>query len=130
MKKFSAFLLLPFLLISFSVPAFAVGSAGFENATFSANQIGQGGAVVAQADEAAAISYNPAGITQLEGIQAQTSMGFISGFTFYESDVQGSTRSTGTISAFPTGYVTINPGNYLNDIETSCYSDQSNPASA
>ena len=115
MKKLSAFLLLPFFLISFSVPAFAVGSAGFENATFSAYSLAQGGATVAQADEPATISYNPAGITQLDGIQAQANMGFISGFTFYNSDTQGSTRSTGTIASFPTGYLTVNPGSYLHD---------------
>ncbi len=102
-------------LALFSTRVFAVGSGGFENASFSAKSVAQANAVTAQADEPAAISYNPAGITQLKGIQVQPNAGFISLFTFYDSDKQGSTRSSGTLNMVPTGYVTINPGKILDD---------------
>lgn len=118
MMKLSRFikptLLLCVLMLPFNNSAvFAVGSGGFENATFSARSLGQAGATVAQADEVAAVSYNPAGLVQLDGLQAQTSVGMVSSFTFYDSETQGSTRSTGTISAFPLGYFSVNPGDTL-----------------
>lgn len=92
---------------------FAVGSAGFENASFSAEAGGQGNAVVAQADEAAAISYNPAGIVNLPGIQVQSSEHLISTFTYVESPRDSHMKSAGTISPVPTAYLTINPGDIL-----------------
>lgn len=96
-------------------PAFAVGSGAFENASFSAKSIAQLNAVVAQADEPAAISYNPAGLTQLKGLQAQTSQDFIGVSTFYKGRNGDTTQSGGTLSYVPTGYLTFNPGRLLND---------------
>ncbi len=102
-------------LISFAQYAFAVGSAGFENATFSAKALGQSNAVVAQADEPAAISYNPAGIANLPGFQFQPNLSLISSFTYYKSSIQPDTTSSGTIVPIPTGYMTLNPGDFLDD---------------
>ena len=90
--------------------AFAVGSGGFENASFSAKQLGTGAAVTATPDEPAAISYNPAGIADLPGVQVQGDANFISMMTFKENKDTGNSRSTGTLHLVPTGYVTINPG--------------------
>jgi len=96
--------------------AFAVGSGGFENASFSAKQLGTGAAVTATPDEPAAISYNPAGIADLPGVQVQGNANFISMLTYKENHQLGNdTRSTGTLSLVPTGYITINPGKIFCD---------------
>jgi len=110
-------ILIAFISIT-PVPAFAVGGGGYENASFSAKQLGLGGAVTATPDEPAAISYNPAGIADLPGVQVQGDANFISLMTFRDNhtttagkaNTTGSTRSSGTITLVPTGYVTINPG--------------------
>ncbi len=104
-----------FMTSVMSQPAFAVGSGAFENASFSSVSLGQSNAVVAQADEAAAISYNPAGIAYLPGIQTQTNAAFISVFSKRHTANDHNQSSSGTISVVPTGYVTINPGHYLGD---------------
>ena len=103
------------LLLSFPNSLFAVGSAGFENASFSAKALGQSKAVVAKADDPAAISYNPAGIVYLPGFQFQPNVSLISSFTYYNSSIQPHTRSSGTIVPVPTGYMTLNPGELLGD---------------
>lgn len=113
MKKNLA-LLLVFLIVLSPQKGFAVGSAAFENASFSAASIGEGNAVVAQADEAAAISYNPAGLADLPGVQAQTNAGFISTITRHSVN-NGTDYSSGTLHMVPTGYLSINPGRYLSD---------------
>jgi long-chain fatty acid transport protein len=95
--------------------AFAVGSGGFENASFSAKQLGLGAATTATPDEPAAISYNPAGIADLPGVQVQGNANFISLMTFKHNDATGSTRSSGTLNLVPTGYITINPGKIFCD---------------
>lgn len=111
-KFFESFVACVFLL-SPSL-AYAVGSAGFENASFSADSLAQGNAVVAQADEPAAISYNPAGIVDLPGLQIQSNLNFISAITHHSIGGNGM-RSSGTITPVPTGYVTLNPGPLLGD---------------
>ncbi len=105
------------LVLTLVSPAqvFAVGSGGFENASFSARSLAESNAVVAQADEPAAISYNPAGITQLRGLQAQGSTAFISLFTKHSGRNGDSHYSSGTISVVPTAHLTINPGKIFND---------------
>jgi len=117
MKKylFNLFTFILVLSLSFAQYAFAVGSGGFENASFSAKALGQSNAVVAQADEPAAISYNPAGITDLPGFQFQSDVSLISSFTYYKSSIQPNTTSSGTIVPVPTGYMTLNPGPILDD---------------
>ena len=95
--------------------AFAVGGGGFENASFSAEQIAMSGTGTASPDEPAAISYNPAGIVDLPGVQVQGDANFLSLFTWKDNNVTGNTRSSGTISVVPTAYVTINPGKIFND---------------
>ena len=110
------FLLLVLSLFGPSSTAFAVGSGGFENATFSSIAISQSNAVTAQGEEPAAISYNPAGIANLKGLQVESNMGFISVITHISKQSQdGKTQSSGTLVEVPTGYLTFNPGKVFND---------------
>ena len=115
MKK----ILLPWMVIAliFLTPSlvFAVGGGGFENASFSATQIGMSGTGTASPNEPAAISYNPAGIADLPGVQVQADANFLSMLTWKDNDVTGDTRSSGTLSFVPTGYLTINPGKMFQD---------------
>ena len=115
-KKVLSFgIILALIFLTPSV-AFAVGGGGFENASFSAEQIALSGAGTASPDEPAAISYNPAGIADLPGIQVQGDANFISILTWKKNDSgHGDTRSAGTLSTVPTGYITINPGKVFDD---------------
>ena len=115
MKKIlSVGILIAFISIT-PAPAFAVGSGGFENASFSAKQLALGGTGTATPDEPAAISYNPAGIADLPGVQFQGDANFISLMTWKHNDITGNTRSAGTLSLVPTAYFTINPGKIFDD---------------
>jgi long-chain fatty acid transport protein len=114
MNKLAPCLIILSLLISPS-HVYAVGSGSFENASFSAESIGQVNAVVAQGDEPAAISYNPAGIIQLHGFQVQGSQNFIGMTTFYKGRNDDTTQSGGTLSYVPTAYATLHPGHLLGD---------------
>ena len=49
--------------------ALSQGTAGLNNPTLSASALAQGNAFVARADDASAIQFNPAGLTQLQGPQ-------------------------------------------------------------
>lgn len=104
--------LITFIALTPSI-GLAVGSGGFENAVFSAQQLGAGATGTASPNEPAAISYNPAGITDLKGIQVQGNGNFLSLLTWKSSDTTGDTRSTGKLNFIPTGYLTVNPGAYL-----------------
>ncbi|MEI7751829.1 MAG: outer membrane protein transport protein [Candidatus Omnitrophota bacterium] len=110
MKKILLIGILIALISITPTPAFAVGSGGFENASFSAKSLALGGATTATPDEPASISINPAGTADLPGVQVQGNANFINLFTFKENNVTGNSRSTGTLHLVPTGYVTINPG--------------------
>ncbi|MGD9850668.1 MAG: OmpP1/FadL family transporter [Nitrospirales bacterium] len=58
---------------------------GFRILDHSASATGQGAAVSAQADDAAAIHYNPAGLTQLKGIHFSAGTLFIGGGTTFKN---------------------------------------------
>ncbi|HOW59143.1 MAG TPA: outer membrane protein transport protein [Candidatus Omnitrophota bacterium] len=114
-KKLLCFGLLATFIFMVPASAFAVGGGGFENASFSAKQLSLGGAATASPDEPAAISYNPAGIADLPGVQFQGDANFIGIWTFKNNDATGSTRSSGTLSMVPTAYFTVNPGKIFCD---------------
>lgn len=119
-KEYHIYLLTITLTLTLPSLAFAVGSTGFENATFSSYAISQSNAVTARPEEEpAAISYNPAGIADLKGVQVQTNGGFISVLTHLSHAGDGtkhsSTRSSGTVNLVPTGYFTFNPGEILDN---------------
>ena len=52
---------------------YAVGSSGFENASYSAKNLGQANATVARAQDPSTALSNPAGLLDLQGVQ--TSVG-------------------------------------------------------
>ena len=113
-KVLSSVILMAFISLT-PATAFAVGGGGFENASFSAKQISMSGSGTASPDEPAAISYNPAGIVDLPGVQVQGDANFLSMLTWKNNDTTGNTHSSGTLSFVPTGYLTINPGKMFQD---------------
>lgn len=115
-KTYAGISIFPIILsfFLFPQPVFAVGSAGFENASFSAASVAGGNATVAQADEPATISYNPAGLTDLRGIQIQNTIGIVHISTRHSHN-GGVDYSTSTLQPVPTGYLTVNPGDKLSN---------------
>jgi long-chain fatty acid transport protein len=87
-------------------------AAAFRILDQSASATGQGSAFTAQADDASAIYYNPAGMTQLRGIQISLGATFLGGSTSYTSPTGATTRGDfGGSAAFPPPtnfYVTAN----------------------
>ncbi|OPY81748.1 MAG: putative outer membrane protein precursor [Syntrophorhabdus sp. PtaU1.Bin153] len=67
------------------IPAAVFGN-GFDIYEQSAKAVGMGGAVTAQADEPAAIFFNPAGITQLDGTQVSVGACFVMPTMSFKSD--------------------------------------------
>ena len=58
---------------------------------------GQGNAFIAQADDASAIHYNPAGLSQVNGVQVVTGTNLVGGSIKFNSPT-GSSASTGSVS--------------------------------
>ncbi len=85
------------LMLSVAVLGIATTSeaAGFRIAAQGAKAMGMGGAFAAQADDPAAIYYNPAGITQLDSTQAQI------GFTTIHQPGTGFTPFPGQVTLAP-----------------------------
>jgi long-chain fatty acid transport protein len=93
--------LLFFSIFLFScLPAFAVGSGGFEVATYSARALGKGGAVAADPEEPSIIPYNPAGITQLDGNQVSANVTLVTPFFHYEAS-NGRGEEDNSVSTLP-----------------------------
>jgi long-chain fatty acid transport protein len=67
-----------------------------------ANAVGQGNAFAAQADDASAIHYNPAGLTQVEGVQAIFGTALLGGSIKYKAPSGADTRGDfGGSAVFP-----------------------------
>jgi long-chain fatty acid transport protein len=98
-------------LLLLSAPMETQGAA-FRILDQSASATGQGSAFTAQADDASAIYYNPAGMTQLRGIQISLGATFLGGSTSYTSPTGATTRGDfGGSATFPPPtnfYVTAN----------------------
>ncbi|HHT9119310.1 MAG TPA: OmpP1/FadL family transporter [Candidatus Hypogeohydataceae bacterium YC41] len=62
---------------------FAQGTAGLVNPLFGASALAQGNAFVARADDATAINFNPAGLTQLKDAQFSLGASFVLPFVDY-----------------------------------------------
>lgn len=117
-KKPLALFLIPFFFLSFSSlrPLWAVGSAGFENASYSAKTLAQGNAVVARPQDPSTISFNPAGLTELPGIQINAGTQLYDLRVFHRNQVTGDhNQNNGKILVIPTFSVSANPGKLLND---------------
>src|SRR5687768_10357142 len=88
--------------------AFAVGSSGFENASYSARSLGKGNAVVADPEEASTVAFNPAGLTELDGTQIESSVIMIAPITSYEGASGTSNDGASTpFSTVPTTFVAL-----------------------
>ncbi len=74
---------------------------GFRNPFHDAAAIGQGNAFAAQADNAAAVFYNPAGMTQLPRLQHSGGMQFISVNTKFTSSSGATTTNTSPTIGLP-----------------------------
>lgn len=81
------------------------GAVGFRLPNQDPEGIARGNAFAATADNASAIYYNPAGITQLEGIQAQAGIYLISADTSYTSPTGVKAETDTTPQAVPQLYV-------------------------
>lgn len=90
---------------------FAVGSSGFENASYSARSLGQGNAVVARPQDPDTVAFNPAGIPELKGVQVGGNLEGITLHTWGKNAVTHDTeKSASQLVLVPTGYVTANLG--------------------
>ena len=78
------------VLMILLVPTF-VFAGGFQINEQGAKALGMGGAFVAQADDPTALYFNPAGITQLDGIQLSLGMSPITPAASFKSDLTGET---------------------------------------
>ncbi len=108
-----------FFVLLFSQPN-TVWADGFRNPFQSASATAQGAAFIAQADDPSAIHYNPAGITQLLGVQHAFGVGLVSPDTKF-TNANGKTIhndvSGGTVGLPPPGHFFLT-GNFQNsDIE-------------
>lgn len=74
---------------------------GFRNPFHDAAAIGQGNAFAAQADNASAVFYNPAGMTQLHGIQTAGGVQFVNIDTKFTSPTGATTTNSGSVIGLP-----------------------------
>ena len=112
------FTVIAFVLASFLSPSpvFAVGSSGFENASYSAKTLAQGNAVVARPQDPSTISFNPAGLVDLPGIQTNLGLEGLDLRIFHRNQVTGDhNQSNGKLLLIPSFYLTANPGKLLDD---------------
>jgi long-chain fatty acid transport protein len=109
MKKLMQMMVCAAILVAigaFAVPP--VFGLGFDNPDQDARATGQGEAFVAQADDASAIYYNPAGLTQLKGTEITSGMNV----SFPDSRLQGGGPGTemNTMATIPHLYASTDFG--------------------
>lgn len=110
-NKILAILIVIAIIFAHPELLFAVGSSGFENASYSARSLGQGNAVVARPQDPDTVAFNPAGIPELEGTQVGGNVEGIHVVTWHKSAVTHNTEKSANLLTFvPTGYVTHNLG--------------------
>ncbi len=108
----SAVLFLFALTILMPKQAFAVGSSGFENASYSAKTLGQANAVIARPQDPSTISFNPAGMMELPGVQVSAGLQNLDWRIFHRNNATGDhTQSDARLILLPSLYATVNPGN-------------------
>ena len=119
MRKKSLRLLIAILTMAhFSHPqlAWAVGSSGFENASYSAKTLGQANAVVARPQDPSTVLFNPAGIVELPGIQVSSGLQGLHWGIFHQNNVTGNeAKNRFKIIPLPSFWLTVNPGDFLDD---------------
>lgn len=73
------------LIFSFPTFCFAAGSGGFRIEMVDAEALGKGVAFAGEADNASAVFYNPAGLTQLKGNHVSLGLGLVAPSVTHES---------------------------------------------
>ena len=97
-------------------PLFAVGSSGFENASYSAKTLAEGNAVIARPQDASTTSFNPAGLTELEGIQLNGGTQLYNLRIFHRNNRTGDhNQNNNKLLVIPTFALSANPGKLLGD---------------
>lgn len=102
--------LLPVLLLSAALAAPALAN-GTRLPNQNAEATARGNAFVATADNPSAIYYNPAGLTQLPGIQLQSDAYAIAARYDYESPAGADTRAERDLAVVPQLYASFTPEN-------------------
>lgn len=102
-RPISAFPLLLFaLFLVTEVQPECIYAEAFRILPQSASAMGQGGAFTAQADDPSALHYNPAGMTQLQGVQASVGTNLVGGSVSYTSPTGSTIRGdVGSSVAMP-----------------------------
>lgn len=96
--------------------AFAVGSAGFENASYTPKSLGQSNAVVARPQDGSTVYINPAGIVDLKGVQTNLELQGLHWKIYHRNNVTGDHNDNNSkLIPIPGFYLTANPGKVLND---------------
>ncbi len=98
---------LGFLCVSFYSPVWADG---FRNPFQSASATAQGAAFGAQADDPSAVHYNPAGMTQLPGVQHSFGVAFVSPKTTFRNSAGVTIKnrvSGGAVGLPPPGHLFV-----------------------
>jgi long-chain fatty acid transport protein len=105
-------LMVTFLLLTSLARPSTIHATGFKIVDQSASGTGQASAFTAQADDASAVFYNPAGMTQLRGVQLSLGTLLIGGSTSYTSPTGATaTGDFGNSVAYPPPtnfYITAN----------------------
>ncbi|MFN3531302.1 MAG: OmpP1/FadL family transporter [Candidatus Brocadia sp.] len=104
MKRLAFVCVFILLCSSRGTDALAQIASGFHNPVFSALTLAQGNAFVARADDASAIAFNPAGLTQLERPQISSGASFVLPSVEYHGNGINEEMDTG-INIIPNLYV-------------------------
>ena len=94
MAKLGRRVVVGLMLLSLLLPSAACAD-GFRNPFQSAVAVAQGNAFAAQADDASAIFYNPAGMTQLHGVHQLAGVAFVNVHTRFRSLTSETTENAG-----------------------------------
>ncbi len=114
MKKLISILILT--LFIFPTSLFAVGSSGFENASYSAKTLAQSNAVVARPQDGSTVLFNPAGLTELPGIQTNLGLQNLDLRVFHTNKLTGDfNQNNAKLLLIPSFYLSANPGKLMDD---------------
>src|SRR5437763_11643968 len=105
--KFGLGLVVLFGLFVFSLSSDSVFGLGFRIPNQDAEATAKGNAFVATADNPSAIYYNPAGITQIQGAEAQFGLHVISVNSHFEAAAGGSSDTKFEIQPVPQVYCVL-----------------------
>ncbi len=115
-RLISGLLVLSLILLCKNPAAYAVGSSGFENASYSAKTLGQANATIARPQDPSTVLSNPAGIIELDGIQSSVGLQNLDFRIIHHNKVSGDeNQNAGKLVLLPSFYLTANPGKLLDD---------------